>query len=92
MNQTINVSLPKNLTDLARAQVKAGMYSSLSEVIRDAMRRMLNPRPKITVNGFTEEFENEVLAASESPQDKDLVFESADDLEKYFNKLGIKTK
>jgi putative addiction module CopG family antidote len=39
MNQTINVSLPKGLTDLARAQVKAGYYSSISEVIRDALRK-----------------------------------------------------
>lgn len=41
MNQTINISLPKNLTDLARSQVKNGYYSSVSEVMRDALRRFL---------------------------------------------------
>lgn len=39
MNQTINISLPKGLIDLARQQVKSGYYSSVSEVIRDAMRK-----------------------------------------------------
>ena len=38
MNQTINVSLSKNLLDFARAQVKKGYFSSVSEVIRSALR------------------------------------------------------
>jgi putative addiction module CopG family antidote len=41
MNNTINISLPKALSDLANQQVKAGYYSSISEVIRDALRKML---------------------------------------------------
>lgn len=41
MNKTINVSIPKTLTDLAEEQVKAGYYSSISEVVRDALRRFL---------------------------------------------------
>lgn len=39
MNQTINVSLPKGLIDLAKQQVASGYYSSVSEVIRDALRK-----------------------------------------------------
>ena len=39
MNQTINISLPRGLNELAQAQVKAGYYSSVSEVIRDALRK-----------------------------------------------------
>lgn len=39
MNQTINVSLPKGLVDLAKQQVASGYYSSVSEVIRDALRK-----------------------------------------------------
>jgi hypothetical protein len=38
MNQTINISLPKGLNDLAQAQVKAGYFTSVSEVIRHALR------------------------------------------------------
>jgi len=41
MNNTINISLPKALSDLANQQVQAGYYSSISEVIRDALRKML---------------------------------------------------
>ena len=41
MNQTINISLPKGLSDLAQAQVDAGYYSSVSEVIRDGLRNIL---------------------------------------------------
>lgn len=45
MNQTINISLPKSLTDLTRDQVENGYYSSISEVVRDALRRLLSPQP-----------------------------------------------
>ena len=38
MNQTINISLPKGLNELAQAQVKAGYFTSVSEVIRHALR------------------------------------------------------
>jgi len=38
MNYTINVSLPKALADKAKEQVKTGNYSSVSEVVRDALR------------------------------------------------------
>jgi putative addiction module CopG family antidote len=38
MNQTINISLPKGLAELAEAQVKSGYFSSVSEVIRHAIR------------------------------------------------------
>ena len=41
MNQTMNVSVPKNLARLAKEQVKAGYYSSVSEVIRTALRQLL---------------------------------------------------
>ena len=41
MNYTINVSIPKTLANLAKERVKAGYYSSLSEVIREALRNLL---------------------------------------------------
>lgn len=92
MNQTINVSLPKGLNDLAKAQVKAGLYSSVSEVIRDALRRLFGDNQQITVNGFTKEFEDKVLEASRSPRDNDVVIETDEDLENLFKQMGIKTK
>ncbi len=41
MNKTINVSLPKKLADLAQQQVDDGYFASVSEVIRDALRKSL---------------------------------------------------
>lgn len=41
MNYTLNVSIPKTLAGMAKEQVKKGYYSSLSEVIREALRRLL---------------------------------------------------
>lgn len=36
---TIHVSLPKELENSVHAQVDSGMYSSASEVVREALRR-----------------------------------------------------
>jgi putative addiction module CopG family antidote len=48
---TVNISLPKQLADLAHEQVKKGYYGSVSEVIRDALRRLLRPSiPTIQMN------------------------------------------
>jgi len=41
MNYTVNVSIPKSLAELAKNEVKKGYYSSLSEVIREALRNHL---------------------------------------------------
>lgn len=51
MSYTVNISLPKQLADLANRQVKNGYYGSLSEVIRDALRRLLGSDiPTIPMN------------------------------------------
>ena len=41
MNYTVNVSIPETLANLAKKRVKAGYYSSFSEVIREALRNLL---------------------------------------------------
>jgi putative addiction module CopG family antidote len=41
MNYTVNVSIPKPLADIAHEQVKKGYYSTLSEVVRAALRKLL---------------------------------------------------
>lgn len=51
MNYTVNISLPKQLAIAAQERVKKGYYGSLSEVIRDALRRLLEPEiPTIPMN------------------------------------------
>ncbi len=58
---TTNISMPKGLYDQAKARVKKYHYNSVSELIRDALRWWMNDN--LTRNGFTPEFEEEVLKA-----------------------------
>ncbi|KKP59036.1 MAG: hypothetical protein UR52_C0015G0012 [Candidatus Gottesmanbacteria bacterium GW2011_GWA1_34_13] len=44
MNYTVNISLPKQLAELAQEQVKKGYYSSFSEVVREALRHLFEPK------------------------------------------------
>lgn len=70
---TINISMPKGLYAQAKARAKKYHYSSVSEVIRDALRWWMNDN--LTRNGFTPEFEDMVLKAENSPVKDDIVWE-----------------
>ncbi len=59
-SKIINISLPQSLYEAAKKRQKADHYT-FSEMIRDALRWWMNPR--LTRNGFTPEFEREVLEA-----------------------------
>ncbi|MBI2596377.1 hypothetical protein HYW46_06625 [Candidatus Daviesbacteria bacterium] len=68
MTTTINISLPKSLHADAKKAVAGKGYTSISELFRDALRRFLYP--ELTENGFTSEFEEEVLQiANDSNQE-----------------------
>lgn len=58
---TINISMPRGLYAEAKKKAKRYHYASVSEVIRNALRWWLSDN--LTVNGFTPEFEEEVLMA-----------------------------
>ena len=58
-------------------------YSSVSEVMRDALRRLLQQK-RITENGFTEEFEDMVLKAAAEPEENDYVLETEEDMHNFF--------
>lgn len=62
---TINISLPVNMYNDAKMAVGLRGYASISELIRDALRDVLYP--EVTENGFTPEFEEEVLQAASEP-------------------------
>jgi len=83
MLTTINISLPADMYKDAKRALAAKRYSSVSELIRDALRKTLYG--KISQNGFTEEFENLVMESSREPEKNDLVFKTDKDLESYFN-------
>ena len=69
---TINISLPKKMLADAKKAVKDRQYTSISELIRDTLRRDLYPQ--LTENGFTPEFEEEVLEA-EKDRSGDVVWD-----------------
>lgn len=85
---TVNISLPESLYKDIKKTIKDCGYSSVSELVRDAVRRVLYP--DLTENGFTPEFEEMVLrSAKESVDEKD-VWETSEDIDKYFAKFHKK--
>jgi Arc/MetJ-type ribon-helix-helix transcriptional regulator len=83
---TINISLPKPMYADAKKKVLQKRYASISELVRDGVRKILYP--ELTVNGFTKEFEERVLAA-EKEADAGNVIEwngKESDLAKYYDK------
>lgn len=62
---TINISLPASMYKDAKLALKTRGYASISELIRSALRGVLYPH--VTENGFTPEFEEEVLRSDAEP-------------------------
>jgi len=82
MITTINISLPKAMYEDARKALVRRGYSSISELVRSALRDVLYP--KVTVNGFTPEFEERVLRSEKEPRSKDRVFKTEKDIDNFF--------
>lgn len=83
MNYTINVSLPKGLVDLAKAQVKLGYYSSVSEVLRASLREHLmfkSDFPTFVMSAKTEKRGLEAL--QDHLEGKTILLEDIEDLGK----------
>jgi hypothetical protein len=81
MNQTINISLPKGLAELAEAQVKSGYFSSVSEVIRHAIRHTFM-EPVIPTLPMTPKIEKQLLQAlKDHKEGKTTPFKSFKDLD-----------
>lgn len=74
----------------AKKVVVSSGYASVSELVRDALRSLLYPG--LTENGFTPEFEAEVLQAAAEPMENDVVLETEKDIENYFLHLKNPTK
>ena len=72
---TINVTMPRGLMEAARQLVASGWYESISEVVRSGVRQVAGQQKQLTVNGFTPEFEEEVLKAAAEPVDESLAWD-----------------
>ncbi len=74
----------------AKRTMTVRRYSSVSELVRDALRKHIYP--EITENGFTPEFEEEILRSEAEPEENDLVWETEEDVDQYFKKLNKEIK
>jgi Arc/MetJ-type ribon-helix-helix transcriptional regulator len=88
---TINVTMPKGLMGELKQLVVAGWYTSVSEVLRSGARQIVT-NEKLTINGFTREFEDEVLKAAAEPVDYSKVWESDKDIDAFFDGINKKVK
>lgn len=82
---TINISLPKKMYEDAKGALASRRYASISELMRDALRKLLYG--DVTENEFTREFEDLVLKAAKEPRRKDQVWETEEDIDTYFDAL-----
>ncbi|MDP1722310.1 MAG: hypothetical protein Q8L37_03805 [Candidatus Gottesmanbacteria bacterium] len=78
---TINISLPKTMYEDAKAYLARRGYSSMSELFRDTLRDWLYPR--LTENGFTPEFEAEVLKSAAEPIENDVEWDGVTPFHKF---------
>lgn len=85
---TINISLPKLLYNGAKKRMVLEGYASISEYIRDAIRE--KKPSQITVNGFTPEFEAEVLKAAAEPRKNDIAWNGKGSFTKFVLREGKK--
>ena len=65
---TVNISIPNNMYNDAKKILAKKGYASLSEFIRDSLRKAVYPN--VIENGFTPEFEDIVLEAAKEPIEK----------------------
>lgn len=87
---TVNISLPKSMYQEAKKFLEHKGYASLSEFVRDSLRKTLYP--EITENGFTREFEDQVLEAAKEPIDESKTWETGKDIKSYFRNLRKELK
>lgn len=86
---TVNISLPNEMYKDAKKALPRRGYASLSELVRDSLRKILYP--EITENGFTREFEDRVLEAEKQPDEPD-VWETEEDVKNFFRKMRKELK
>jgi hypothetical protein len=93
---TTNISLPREdwkALKILAAQQEVSMANLVRKSLKQSIARQakkLIQNNKITVNGFTVEFEEQVLKAATEPINKARVWKTSADIDKYFDKLRSK--
>ena len=82
---TINITIPNRLKEEIDKRVKSGMYSSVSEFIRSAVRNMITSGVELPYGeGFSPEAESEILQAEAQGLKRKVSLESEKDIENLF--------
>lgn len=88
---TINITLPERLKQEIDSRVRSGMYASVSEFIRNAVRRALTVRDDIPFGeAFSTEAENLILQAEEEAlvrPNATKALKTAKDIDRYLDSL-----
>lgn len=88
---TIRAIIPTEIKHRMDQAIAMGEFPSVHDLVSRALTTVLpqvkRRRPRLTVNGFTPEFEDVVLASSKLPADTDTVIETDEDLERYFDRI-----
>lgn len=87
---TVNISLPQSMYEDAKKMLAKNRYASISELVRDALRKVMYQ--DVTENGFTQAFEDKVLKAATEPLNDDVILETEEDIDKFFNTLNKNLK
>lgn len=77
----INISIPDKMYKDAKKYMTAKQFSSFSELIRQKLRDTLYP--ELTENGFTKEFEDQVLEAMKEPRDEAIEWDGKTPFDKF---------
>lgn len=88
---TINISLPISMYNDAKTVSRNEGYSSISELIRHSLRKILYPSG-LTVNSFTPEFEDFVLESAKTSTKDDIFLKTDKDVSDYFINLKIPSR
>lgn len=90
---TTNITLPKDdwkALKIVAMEQGVSMAEFIRRVVGKSVRRdagKLIRKRRLTVNGFTPEFEKEVLKAAKEPVDENMVLKSTDDINKFFDRM-----
>ena len=88
---TINITLPVRLKQEIDSRVQSGMYASVSEFIRSALRRALTVRDDIPVGeAFSREAEDLILQAEQESRVRPSAtrtLKSAKDIDRYLDSV-----
>lgn len=88
---TINITLPERLKQEIDSRVRSGMYASVSEFIRSALRRALTVSDDIPIGeAFSNEAEDLILQAEEESRIRShatRTLKTAKDIDRYLDSL-----